>query len=146
MRMNELIAMVQENGTYPSSKADDVTERSLAAWLQRRRRDVQRGALASAYRDGLAVLPNWQGTPRAVAFEAAWQDRLAALVAYRASGHDWPRHKATVTGIEHELGIWLHTQRFKLRRGELNAEKAWALDSAVPGWSEGRRRGRKSQA
>ncbi len=23
---------------------------------------------------------------------------------------DWPRHKSTVEGTEHELGVWLHTQ------------------------------------
>lgn len=93
--------------------------------------------------DGLAVLPGWQGTPRAVADEARWQDRLAALAAYRAAGWDWPRHKATVTGEEHELGVWLHTQRYRLRRGELGPAKAQALDAAVPGWRAGRQRGRK---
>jgi hypothetical protein len=63
---------------------------------------------------------------------------LTALAAYRASGQDWPRHKATVTDQEHELGIWLHTQRFKHRRGELDPAKA-----AAPGWRTGRTRGRK---
>lgn len=65
------------------------------------------------------------------------------LVAYRAAGHDWPRHKATVPGEEHELGVWLHTQRYKLRRGELEPAKEQAMDESLPGWRTGRQRGRK---
>jgi hypothetical protein len=78
-----------------------------------------------------------------VADEARWQELLAALVAYLASGQDWSRHKSTVTGQEHELGVWLHTQRFRQRRGELVPAKAEALDAAAPGWRTGRTRGRK---
>lgn len=81
--------------------------------------------------------------PRAVADEARWQDQLAALAAYRASGEDWPRHKATVAGDEHELGVWLHTQWFMLRRGEPASDNTKALDAPVPGWRIGRARGRK---
>lgn len=88
----------------------------------------------------------WEGTPRAVTDEARWEERLAALAAYRVSGCDWPRHKATITSMEHELGVWLHRQRYKLRRIELSTAKAEALDAAVPGWRGGRQRGRKTVA
>lgn len=142
-RLQQLVMMVQETGRYPSGSADAATERTLAAWLRRRRRDAEAGTLAPAFREGLAVLPGWEGTPRSVADEDRWQSRLSALAAYRATGQDWPRHKATVTSKEHELGVWLHTQRYKLRRGELNAAKAQALDAALPGWQSGRQRGRK---
>lgn len=142
--MQQLLAMVQETGRYPSRNAPDPSERKLATWLQRRRQDARAGRLAPALRDGLAVLPGWQSAPRAVADEARWKYRLAALKAYRAAGGDWPRHKATVTGEEHELGVWLHTQRYKLRRGELDPAKVQELDDAVPGWRVGRQRGRKS--
>ena len=66
------------------------------------------------------------------------------MTAYRAEGHDWARHKSFVTGEEHELGVWLHTQRYKARRGELAPQKAEALDAAVPGWRTGRLRGRRA--
>jgi len=69
------------------------------------------------------------GHTPAVADEARWQELLAALAAYLASGQDWPRHKATVIGQEHELGVWLHSQRFRQRRGELDPAKADALRS-----------------
>ncbi|MFJ5695958.1 helicase associated domain-containing protein [Arthrobacter sp. NPDC093125] len=142
-RMQELVAMVRKTGRYPSRKAESTMERSLAVWLQRRREDARAGTLAPAYRDGLAVLPGWQTPPRAEAFEARWQHRLAALIAYRGAGNDWPRHKADISGEEHELGVWLHLQRSKLRRGELDDAKRQTLDESLPGWRIGRQRGRR---
>jgi hypothetical protein len=91
----------------------------------------------------LAALPGCEGKPRAQADEARWQERLAALKAYRAAGNDWPRHKTVITGEEHELGVWLHSQRFKQRRGQLVVAKTAALDSAVPGWRTGRTSGQR---
>jgi hypothetical protein len=114
----------------------------LATWLQRRRQDARAGTLAPAFRDGLSVLLDWQALPRIEADENRWQERLTALAKYRAVGHDWPRHKATDSGEEHELGVWLHSQRYKFRRGELDTEKIGALDARVPGWRAGRKRGR----
>ncbi|WP_251024603.1 helicase associated domain-containing protein [Arthrobacter sp. ISL-65] len=142
-RMRQLMAMVQERGRYPSRTAESTAERTLAAWLQRRREDARAGTLAPACRDGLAVLPGWQTPPRTDADEARWHDRLEALVVYRDAGNDWPRHKVTVAGLEHDLGVWLHSQRAKLHRGELDGAKEQALDEALPGWQAGRQRGRK---
>jgi hypothetical protein len=105
-RLQQLVEFVHDTGRYPARSSDEVSERTLAAWLQRGRREAAEGTLAPAYRQALAVLPGWLGTPRAVADEARWQELLAALVEYLASGQDWPRHKATVTGQEHELGVW----------------------------------------
>ncbi|MDR6556612.1 DNA-binding transcriptional ArsR family regulator [Arthrobacter pascens] len=145
IRMHHVILMVQETGRYPSRHSDDASERKLAAWLRRRRRDARAGILAPELRDGLAVLPDWQRKPRDVAGDAIWRDQLAALVAYRLGGNDWPRRKAADTEQEYELGFWLHTQRFKLRRGKLSSEKAEELDAALPGWLAGRKRGKKAQ-
>jgi hypothetical protein len=89
-RMRELVAMVHETGRYPSRTAQEVGERTLASWLDRRRDDDAAGTLAPAFRDGLAVLPDWQRPPRAVADEARWQDRLKALAEYRAAGMTGP--------------------------------------------------------
>ncbi|WP_157372020.1 helicase associated domain-containing protein [Arthrobacter sp. Soil736] len=139
-RLRAVLAMVEATGRYPSRNADDESERKLAAWLRRRRRDADAGILDPAIRDGLALLPDWQRRPRDVAHEAKWRERLAALVTYRASGHDWPRSKASISGEEHELGVWLRTQRFKERRGKLSPKKAEALDAALPGWRVGRKK------
>jgi hypothetical protein len=142
-RMQQLVAIVQETGRYPSRHSPSDTERTLSAWLQRRRVDARAETLAEAYREGLTVLPDWQSRSRAEADEARWQERLAALTEYRAAGNDWPRHKASVEGQEHDLGVWLHYQRAKLHHGELDDAKVQDLDRALPGWREGRKRGRK---
>lgn len=73
---------------------------------------------------------------RAVADEARWQNRWAALVKYRAARHDWPRHKACE---EHQPGVWLHARRYKHRHGELEPAKAQSPDESLPGWRDGRR-------
>lgn len=137
------LTQMRSDARYPSRNAAYTSKRTLAVWLQRRREDARTGTLAPAFRKGLAVLPGWEGKPRAEADEDRWHQRLAELKAYRAAGHDWPRHKANITGEEHELGIWLHGQRSKQRRGQLDTAKITALDQAVPGWREGRKRGRR---
>ncbi|WP_395405057.1 helicase associated domain-containing protein [Arthrobacter sp. UC242_113] len=142
-RMQQLLAFVQETGRYPSRHSGTKSERTLAAWLQRRRQEARTGALPPTIRDGLAALPAWQTPPRAEADESRWLERLQALARYRATGHEWPRHKASDSGEEHELGVWLHSQRYKLRNGELNSEKTDMLDSNLPGWRVGRKRGRR---
>lgn len=144
-RVVELVAWVQKNNAYPSPEAEDKQERSLAEWLMRRRRQARKGTLQPAFRDGLSVLPDWQGLPRVIRDETRWQERLTALIKYRGSGQDWPRHKANIGGVEHELGVWLHTQRYKARRRELDPAKAAVLDELLPGWRSGRIRGRKPQ-
>jgi hypothetical protein len=122
-QMHELVAMVQQTGRYPSRSAESTSERTLGVWLQRRRKEAWAGTLAPAFNEGLSVLSGWERNPRPVADEERWHEHLAALKSYRADGNDWPRHKAVVTGEEHELGVWLHTQRYKQRRGELAPRK-----------------------
>lgn len=141
-RMRQLVDLVQATGRYPSWHGVDTEERTLAIWLQRRRGDARAGRLPAEYKEGLAVLSGWERPSRAEADEERWLGRLEALTAYRAAGNDWPRHKATITGEEHDLGVWLHGQRSKLRQGQLSADKEAALDEAVPGWRTGRKRGR----
>ncbi|MGK3955922.1 helicase associated domain-containing protein [Arthrobacter sp. R4] len=142
-RLAQLIATVQASGRYPSTKSVNRDERTLATWLNRRRREAREGTLPSAFLEGLSVLPGWQGLPRVIGDEARWQERLTALVEYRGSGLDWPRHKSAIEGPEHDLGVWLHTQRYKARRGELDPTKGATLDTRLPGWRSGRARGRK---
>ncbi|UKA56625.1 helicase associated domain-containing protein (plasmid) [Arthrobacter sp. FW305-BF8] len=141
--MNDVILLVQRTGRYPSSASTDGHERNLATWLRRRRHEAKHGTLAHTFRIGLDVLPQWQATPRSTADAARWQSRLEELAAYRCSDRDWPRHRAAETSQEHQLGVWIHTQRFMLRRGTLDTAKIQALDAAVPGWRAGRRCGRK---
>ncbi|CAH0327169.1 hypothetical protein SRABI128_05833 [Microbacterium sp. Bi128] len=66
-------------------------------------------------------------------------------MAFRVEGNDWPRHHDYDSDHEHTLGVWIHTQRYKRRRGELDPAKVKLLDDAVPGWRVGRTRGRPPQ-
>jgi hypothetical protein len=56
-RLQQLVAFVQDTGRYPARSSDDVSERTLAAWLQRRRREAADGTISPAYGQALAVLP-----------------------------------------------------------------------------------------
>jgi hypothetical protein len=144
-RMEEIIAWVAVEGRFPRGRSEDKSERSMAQWPYDRRRQAAEGTIHQAYRDGLAQVPGWSRNPRAAADEAQWHDRLARLVAFRAEGNDWPRHQHYASGHEHTLGVWIHGQRQKLRRRELDAEKIRLLDETVPGWRTGRTRGRPSR-
>jgi hypothetical protein len=141
-RMEEIVAWISAAGRLPRDHADDKAERSMARWLSGRRREAAEGTLGPAYSHGLARVPEWAGNHRAAADEARWHRRLAELVEFRQEGHDWPRHHDYASEREHTLGVWIHAQRYKNRRGELDPVKVKLLDSAVPGWQTGRTRGR----
>ncbi|MDZ4351668.1 MAG: helicase associated domain-containing protein [Arthrobacter sp.] len=141
-RMMEVIIWVLAEGRLPEDRAGDRDERSMARWLSARRREAAQGTLDPAYSQGLARVPGWAGNRREATDEARWQGRLTDLVEFRAEGRDWPRHRGYDSEREHTLGVWIHTQRYKRRRGDLDPMKAMLLDAAVPGWQAGRTRGR----
>ena len=141
-RMNELIVWVKAEGRLPSDRSGQRGERSMARWLSVRRREAAEGTMDPAYREGLAQVPGWLGNRREAEDEARWHARLAQLVDFRHEGNDWPRHKDCDSEREHALGVWIHTQRYKRRRGDLDPVKVKLLDAAVPGWQVGRTRGR----
>jgi len=95
----------------------------MARWLSGRRREAAEGSLDPAYRDGLARVAGWMDNRREVEDEARWHDRLAQLVDFREEGNDWPRHHDIDSDREHTLGVWIHIQRYKRRRGELDPLK-----------------------
>ncbi|MDN4643441.1 helicase associated domain-containing protein [Arthrobacter sp. PsM3] len=141
-RMDEIIAWIMAEARLPRGHSENRGERSMARWLSDRRREAAEGTLDPAYRDGLARVPEWTGNHRAIADEARWHDRLAELVDFRAEGNDWPRHHDYASEREHTLGVWIHAQRYKRRRGDLDPAKVMLLDQAAPGWQTGRKRGR----
>jgi hypothetical protein len=141
-RMEEIITWVAAERRFPIERSEEKEERSMARWLSDRRRETSQGTLHAAYGEGLARVPGWDWNPRTATEEARWHRRLAQLVDFREEGNDWPRHKKCDSEREHTLGVWVHAQRQKHRRGELEAEKVKLLDAAVPGWQAGRTRGR----
>ena len=141
-RMDQIIVWVVSEGRFPRERSADQEERSMARWFSDRRREAARGTLHATYGEGLARVPGWGRNPRTAADDARWRHRLAQLVDFRAEGKDWPRHKKSDSEREHTLGVWVHAQRQKHRRGELKAGRVGLLDAAVPGWQAGRTRGR----
>jgi hypothetical protein len=92
----------------------------MARWLSERRREAADGSLHPAHRDGLAPVPGWAGNHRTAADEARWHEHLDQLADFRTEGNDWPRHHHYASEREHTLGVWIHTPRYKHRRGELD--------------------------
>ena len=141
--LENLIALYKTEGRLPSFRSKSPGERKLTVWLQRRRQDADRGALSPIYAEGLKAIPGWDQQPsRKTRDEARWRQRLAELRGYMAAGNDWPRHKRTDSEQERTLGIWLHIQRMKHRSRELDQDKETQLNTVLPGWREGRTRGR----
>jgi hypothetical protein len=142
-RMEEVIAWVSAEGRLPDGRSSHRDERAMARWLSGRRCEAAEGTLDPAYSHGLARVPGWTENRREIADEARWHERLVELVDFRQEGNDWPRHHDYDSEREHTLGVWIHTQRYKRRRGELDPTRTKLLDDAVPGWQAGRTRGRR---
>ncbi|UZX04010.1 helicase-associated protein [Arthrobacter sp. CDRTa11] len=139
----DVVALYQRERRLPSTKSKHPRERALAVWVSRRRQDVDRGTLDPVYARGLKIIPGWEQRTRRSEDEAQWNDRLSGLMAYLATAEDWPRHKNTDSDEEKVLGVWLQYQRTKLAAGQLDAGKTSQLDDSLPGWREGRSKGRK---
>ncbi len=140
--LNDTIALYRAEDRLPSSSSPSARERALAMWLVRRRQDHDRGTLSPTYSDGLQEIPGWEQRTRKDDDEKRWNQRLNELTYYITAGNDWPRHKRTDTEEERLLGMWLHIQRMKYRRNELAQDKELQLNMLLPGWRDGRTRGR----
>jgi hypothetical protein len=140
--LHDTLALYRAEGRLPSSKSASPRERALATWLLNRRKDHDRGTLSPVYGDGLQAIPGWEQRNRKDNDEARWNRRLIEHTAHMAAGNDWPSHKRTDTEEERLLGMWLHIQRMKKRRNELDHDKEAQLNTILPGWRDGRTRGR----
>jgi hypothetical protein len=140
--LSDTLALYRAEGRLPSSKSASARERALATWFVNRRKDHDRGTLAPIYSNGLQEIPGWEQRTRKDDDEKRWNHRLEELTAYMAAGNDWPRHKRTDTEEERLLGMWLHIQRMKYRRNELDQDKEEQLNMLLPDWRDGRTRGR----
>ncbi|MDE8670792.1 helicase associated domain-containing protein [Pseudarthrobacter sp. H3Y2-7] len=139
--MADTITFYEKEGRLPTTGGKPARERALGAWLTYQRNAAAAGTLSPAYRGGLAVIPDWNTPPTRTEENAArWNLRLAELVKYRKAGNDWPLHKKTSTEEEWVLGVWLHGQRINHRNGILTRNRKAQLNSALPGWREGRAR------
>ncbi|WP_248761364.1 Helicase associated domain protein [Pseudarthrobacter sp. SSS035] len=140
--LDDTLALYRAEGRLPSSSSPSARERALAMWLVRRRQDHDQGSLSPTYSEGLQEIPGWEQRTRKDNDEKRWNQRLIELTDYMGTGNDWPRHKKTDTEQERLLGMWLHIQRMKYRRNELDQDKEEQLNTLLRGWRDGRTRGR----
>lgn len=140
--LNDTVALYTSEGRLPSTKSPSARERALAMWLTRRRQDHDQGTLSPTYSNGLQEIPGWEQRTRTDKDAKRWNQRLQELTGYMAASNGWPRHKKTDTEEERVLGMWLHIQRMKCRRNELDQDKETRLNTLLPGWRDGRTRGR----
>jgi hypothetical protein len=142
--LEEVLALYRAEGRLPTTSGPTARERRLGVWLHRRRQEAAQAVLSPIYMDALGAVPGWD-TPssKKADEEVRWKQRLAEVSDYSARGNDWPRHNKTDIKEERVLGVWLHGQRINHRKGALDAAKEAQLDAVVPGWRQGRARGRR---
>lgn len=142
--VQDVVAFYRAGGRLPSAHSKSPREATLGRWLYLRRREAQAGTLSPTVRDGLDVIPGWDlASKRKAEDEARWQKRLQQVKDLRDAGGEWPRHQKTPDADERVLGVWLHAQRINYNQGKLASEKESLLNEVLPGWREGRPRGRR---
>lgn len=140
----DVLTLYRGEGRLPTTWGSTARERALGIWLHRRRLDAAKGVLSPIYKEGLEVIPAWHhASTKKADDEARWKQRLAEVSGYLAGGNDWPRHNKSNVKEERVLGVWLHGQRIDYRAGRLDPAKEAQLDSNIPGWRQGRARGRR---
>lgn len=141
-----ILALYQAQGRLPVTGRSK-QETALAGWLARRRAQAAAGALSPAYAAILDEIPGWRDhQTKRDADQTRWKVRLAEVAAYLGAGNELPRHGKTDDKDERALGVWLHTQRIGYRAGTLTAAKEAQLNQLIPGWRDGRPRGRRRGA
>lgn len=142
--LEDVIALYRTEDRLPTISGPTASERRLGVWLHRRRQEAAQGVLSPIYKEALGAVPGWD-TPssKKADGEVRWKQRLAEVGDYMSRGNDWPRHNKTVVKEERVLGVWLHGQRINYRKGALDAAKEAQMDAVLPGWRQGRPRGRR---
>lgn len=142
--LEDILDLYEAEGRLPTTADSSARERALGVWLHRRRQEAARGDLAPTYKEALDVIPGWRGpSTKKTDDEARWKQRLVEVVDYLAGGNDWPRHNKTHNKEERVLGVWLHVQRINYRAGRLDPAKETQLNVVIPGWRQGRSKGRR---
>jgi hypothetical protein len=128
-----------KNGHLPSQKDPDPEVRALGSFVNNRRGDYRRGALAA---DRIAAfeqqIPGWEWaefTKRArvgVHQEENFQLQLGKVAAFRAANGHLPRQEGN-DEEERQLGQWCMSRKTEYKAGVLSPERAAAC-LRIPGW------------
>jgi hypothetical protein len=145
--LEDILDLYDAEGRLPTTSGSSARERALGVWLHRRRQEAAQGVLSPVYREALDVIPGWHHpSTKKTDDEARWKQRLAEVADSLAGGNDWPRHNKTDIKEERVLGVWLHIQRINHRAGRLDPAKEAQLNAVIPGWRQGRTKGRRPRS
>lgn len=138
----EVRQFTKAQGRLPSKNEVGSREMRLSVWLGQQRGAYRGGNLSQEYQHLLDSLGSWQISERQRREEQAWQEHLGQLQDYVAREGSWPVWRQTESEEERAVGAWLHAQRQGFKRGKLHPDRITALNNAVPGWYDPRRRTR----
>ena len=123
--LSDLRNFIASNNRWPSNKAQDGKERSLANWVTRQRRSCEQNKLDAkkiASLDELGMV--WK------VFDDNYQETLMGLQKFLSEHGEWP----TVHTNRPLLG-WVSRQRRAYRSGGLEADKVEALEALGIEWN-----------
>ncbi|WP_244292675.1 helicase associated domain-containing protein [[Micrococcus luteus] ATCC 49442] len=145
--LEDILDLYKAEGRLPTTAGSSARERALGVWLHRRRQEAEQGVLSPVYKEALDVIPGWhRPSTKKSDDEARWKQRLSEVIDFLASANDWPRHNKTGIKEERVLGVWLHVQRINHRAGRLDPAKEAQLNAVIPGWRQGRSKGRRPRS
>lgn len=126
-----LAELLNENdGAYPSTKANDPEIARAAFWTRSQRALYLRGALTEDRARRLEQLRGWEWEVQ----RTAWQRQFDALRDHLSSHNQrYPQQNVT-DPVEGGLGKWVSKQRVSYGKGKLSGERIAALE-ALPGWA-----------
>ena len=121
----ELLKIARKNGRFPSSHSKKQRERFLGMWIDSQLKAYNRGILPQEKIEKLNQIPGWSWN-RIV---DKWNRKHNETVAFvRKNGKLPPQHSK-----KHELGVWVHRQREKHKRGKLSQDKIQTIER-IPKW------------
>jgi len=136
-RVRELENWVLENGRLPSTNVCRASERRVAVFMAKCRRNLLAGKMASEDCDKLCSIPGMTSYLRTTIpprCELTFDNRLSAYVDWMAK-NDGCRPKATSADFnERSLAVWARGVRYSYWRGKLPDED-WKKVSLHPGLS-----------
>eukprot|EP00536_Pseudo-nitzschia_multiseries_P003811 jgi/Psemu1/186623/e_gw1.60.20.1 len=129
--MYSLLRRYKEREGDCNAKANDDTSRTpnLGGWLNRQRLAKRRGTLDRRLEDRLTDLGVvWD------VFDQQWESMYALLLRYKDREGDCAVPFQHVEDDGEKLGMWLNTQRYFRKNGDLDRERIALLDSAGVVW------------
>ena len=125
---------VATHGTSHAGYDEVVDGFTLGQWTRDRRADYRKGRLSTERIEVFErEFPDWQWTPQATTFAAAFETGIEHLHRYVAA-HGTPnaRRRDVIDGLP--IGTWVQSRRADYRTGRLSAERIRRIETEFPDW------------